>query len=165
MNLLPRHIDPGKGGHFRFHQLNSESFPGSITFSLSSLTRGCDKSLSSVRSPPSTMVSPLHDLFLRLRYTRGSGLCPKLFAWRSYFAFTVVMGFLVVFYRTYMPPPRPWPMHPVEEGEFDVPDRNVNWSARANAVRQAFAHAYSGYETYAFPQDELLPLTNTTEMK
>jgi len=74
------------------------------------------------------------------------------------------MGFLVTLYRSYMLPPHPWPLPPVEE-EFDVPDRNVDWAARANAVKQAFAHAYHGYETYAFPQDELLPLTNTTEMK
>jgi hypothetical protein len=56
-------------------------------------------------------------------------------------------------------------MHPEEEVEFDVPDRGVDWAARADAVKQAFAHAYHGYETYAFPEDELLPLTNTSEMK
>lgn len=34
-----------------------------------------------------------------------------------------------------------------------------NWNSKADEVKEAFAHAYSGYETYAFPADELLPLT------
>ncbi|KAF9645503.1 glycoside hydrolase family 47 protein [Thelephora ganbajun] len=88
-----------------------------------------------------------------------------MFTWRSYVILAVALGFLVTLYRTYIPPPHLWPTHPVEEAEFDVPDRNVDWAARANAVKQAFAHAYHGYEAYAFPEDELLPLTNSSEMK
>ncbi|KAI0918074.1 hypothetical protein AcV5_002851 [Taiwanofungus camphoratus] len=36
----------------------------------------------------------------------------------------------------------------------------TKWSARANAVRNAFLHAYSGYQEYAADADELLPLTD-----
>ena len=36
------------------------------------------------------------------------------------------------------------------------------WMSRAEQVKQAFAHAYHGYETHAFPHDELKPLTNRT---
>jgi mannosyl-oligosaccharide alpha-1,2-mannosidase len=33
--------------------------------------------------------------------------------------------------------------------------------ARAEAVKEAFLHSWSGYHRYAFPHDELRPLTNT----
>ena len=109
------------------------------------------------------MVSSLQDLYVRFRYTSGSSF--KMFTWRTYVLLAVGLGFLITLYRVYVPPPRSWPMRPEEEVEFDVPDRGVNWAARADAVKQAFAHAYHGYETYAFPEDELLPLTNSSEMK
>lgn len=102
------------------------------------------------------MVSLLQELCIRFRYVRGPYL------WRNYVLLAVSFGFLITLYRNYTP--SPWSMRP-EEVEFDVPGRHVDWKARANAVKQAFVHAYRGYETYAFPQDELLPLTNTTEMK
>ncbi|KII87475.1 glycoside hydrolase family 47 protein [Plicaturopsis crispa FD-325 SS-3] len=34
------------------------------------------------------------------------------------------------------------------------------WSKRADKVRDAFVHAYSGYQTYAATYDELLPMTD-----
>ena len=34
------------------------------------------------------------------------------------------------------------------------------WTERAAHVKDAFRHAYHGYERHAFPHDELLPLTN-----
>jgi mannosyl-oligosaccharide alpha-1,2-mannosidase len=102
------------------------------------------------------MVS-LQDLYARIRYARGPG------SWRNCVLLAVAFGFLITLYRTYMLPSRPWLIHPEEEDEFDVPGRHVNWAARANAVKQAFVHAYHGYETYAFPEDELLPLTNSSK--
>ena len=33
-------------------------------------------------------------------------------------------------------------------------------SERADAVKEAFTHAWNGYYTYAFPNDELHPVTN-----
>ncbi|THH11860.1 hypothetical protein EW145_g372 [Phellinidium pouzarii] len=38
----------------------------------------------------------------------------------------------------------------------------VDWQARAEKVKEAFLHAYHGYEQYASPADELLPLSNTS---
>lgn len=111
------------------------------------------------------MVSLLQDLYVRFHYARGSGSWRKLFTWRGYFVFAIGLGFLITLYRSYIIPSHPWPTHSVEEVEFDVPDRNVDWAARANAVKQAFAHAYHGYERYAFPEDELLPLTNSSGTK
>jgi len=35
------------------------------------------------------------------------------------------------------------------------------WARRADAVREAFLHAYDSYVAYAAPHDELLPLTKT----
>lgn len=102
------------------------------------------------------MVSLLQDLYIRFRYARGP------YSWRNCVLLAVGLGFLITLYRTYTP--SPWSIHP-EENEFDVPDRQVDWDVRANAVKQAFIHAYHGYETYAFPEDELLPLTNASEMR
>lgn len=109
------------------------------------------------------MVSLWQDLYVRFRYSRGSWF--KMFTWRGYFVLALGFGFLVTLYRTYLPQSHPWNMYPTDETEFDVPGQKADWPARAGAVKRAFAHAYHGYETYAFPQDELLPLTNTTEMK
>ena len=102
------------------------------------------------------MVSLLQDLYIRFRYARGSG------PWRNYIVSAIGLGFLITLYRAYSL--HPWSMYS-EETEFDVPDPHVNWDARANAVKEAFVHAYHGYETHAFPEDELLPLTNTSAMK
>ena len=85
-----------------------------------------------------------------------------MFTWRSSVLLVVGLGFLITLYRTYVLPS--WSVHPEEEVEFDVPGRHIDWTARANAVKQAFAYAYHGYETYAFPEDELLPVTNASEM-
>lgn len=42
---------------------------------------------------------------------------------------------------------------------------NADWPARAARVRQSFLHAYHGYEAYAAPRDELLPLSNLSTDK
>lgn len=39
-------------------------------------------------------------------------------------------------------------------------DSSVSWAERAERVKEAFVHAYHGYEEHAFPKDELLPLSN-----
>ena len=111
------------------------------------------------------MVSSFQSLHVRFRYARGSGSWFKMFTWRNYVLLAVGLGFLITVYRVYTPLPHLWPVYPEEEGTFDIPDRSVDWTARATAVKQAFAHAYHGYETYAFPEDELLPLTNSSETK
>lgn len=36
----------------------------------------------------------------------------------------------------------------------------TNWTDRAERVKESFLHAYHGYEHYAAPMDELLPITN-----
>ena len=105
------------------------------------------------------MVSLLQDLYVRFRYARGSGSWLKTLTWRNYVVLVLGLSFLITLYRSYTP--YPWPMRPGEE----VQGPHINWGARANAVKQAFVHAYHGYETHAFPEDELLPLTNTSEMK
>ena len=52
------------------------------------------------------------------------------------------------------PPPRPRPGKAGNGKEASV------WESRAEAVRQAFLHAYRGYKEHAYGHDELLPLTN-----
>ena len=42
-----------------------------------------------------------------------------------------------------------------------VRDAVVPNEERAAAVKEAFTHAWTGYKTYAFPNDELLPVSNT----
>jgi len=105
------------------------------------------------------MVSLLQDLYVRFRYARGSGSSFKNLTWRNYVLLAVGLSFLITLYRAYAP--HPWGMYQEEE----VLGPPANWAARANAVKQAFIHAYHGYETHAFPQDELLPLTNSSEVK
>lgn len=39
------------------------------------------------------------------------------------------------------------------------------WDARAGAVKDAFQHAYHGWERYAKPADELLPLSEHRQNK
>ena len=34
------------------------------------------------------------------------------------------------------------------------------WAERAERIKEAFLHAYHGYEQHASPKDELLPLSN-----
>ena len=51
------------------------------------------------------------------------------------------------------PPPPPFQPPP-------SPKEPTLWSARADAVRNAFLHAYRGYIKYAGSNDELLPVTN-----
>lgn len=36
----------------------------------------------------------------------------------------------------------------------------AEWQRRADQVKQAFLHAYHGYETHAMPHDEIRPLSN-----
>ncbi|KAG8956302.1 hypothetical protein FRC04_004382 [Tulasnella sp. 424] len=50
-----------------------------------------------------------------------------------------------------------WPPPPPPPGKRPSP-KEALWAARAQEVKDAFAHAYDGYEKYAFPDDELLPL-------
>jgi len=40
--------------------------------------------------------------------------------------------------------------------DTEVDDQNLN---RRNAVKEAFVHAWKGYMTYAYPRDELLPVS------
>ncbi|KAF8745519.1 hypothetical protein AX14_008936 [Amanita brunnescens Koide BX004] len=44
--------------------------------------------------------------------------------------------------------------------EFDDVPIDV-WETRAKDVKEAFLHAYQGYEKYAAPSDELLPLSDS----
>ena len=39
------------------------------------------------------------------------------------------------------------------------------WDERAEAVKQAFIHAYHGYEKHAFGKDEIRPLSKNTVNK
>lgn len=55
------------------------------------------------------------------------------------------------------PPPKLRPYPP--------PQSQTVWNSRAEQVRQAFLHAYRGYQRYAASYDELLPITNTAVNK
>lgn len=49
--------------------------------------------------------------------------------------------------------------------KFEEPVTPQIWAERAAQVKEAFRHAYHGYENYSFTQDELLPLSNMTVNK
>lgn len=55
------------------------------------------------------------------------------------------------------PTPFAFPPEAYEEAELAPPHV---WKGRADRVKEAFLHAYHGYEHYAFPHDELRPLSN-----
>lgn len=42
---------------------------------------------------------------------------------------------------------------------------NATWPGRADAVKAAFVHAYHGWERWAAPADELLPLSEESKDK
>ena len=47
-----------------------------------------------------------------------------------------------------------------EEDVWSDERPEVDWSEMAEMVKDAFRHAYGGYEQFASPHDELLPLSN-----
>ena len=52
---------------------------------------------------------------------------------------------------------------PVSEGLPSESGRKPKYTpnqARADAVQEAFVHAWTGYKKYAFPNDELHPVSN-----
>ncbi|THH05387.1 hypothetical protein EW145_g4830 [Phellinidium pouzarii] len=61
-----------------------------------------------------------------------------------------------------------WPSRDGRSFDFSTPvDSRPNYNKwpkerRAEAVKEAFVHAYSAYEEYAMPADELKPLRNTS---
>ncbi|RPD52651.1 seven-hairpin glycosidase [Lentinus tigrinus ALCF2SS1-7] len=62
----------------------------------------------------------------------------------------------------YPPPPHDHPFrHPPPPPPYGPgPKEHTKWSSRADAVRDAFRHAYGGYVKYAGSNDELLPVSN-----
>lgn len=54
----------------------------------------------------------------------------------------------------------PLPFFGDDELEWGFGKFQPSWPARAARVKQSFIHAYRGYERYASPMDELLPLSN-----
>ncbi|CAD0101408.1 unnamed protein product [Aureobasidium mustum] len=50
--------------------------------------------------------------------------------------------------------------HSLPKARNDIDTQTVPWK-RAQAVKEAFEFAWHGYHTYAFPNDELLPVTNS----
>jgi hypothetical protein len=64
----------------------------------------------------------------------------------------------------FSPPPLPHPEWPSRhrinvQRPLAHPPHDGPWAERADAVRDAFLHAYEGYLAYAAPHDELLPLS------
>lgn len=65
------------------------------------------------------------------------------------------------------PPPPPLHRLPLfhEHASPTSPAEKELWEQRKDTIREAFQHAYSGYEQSAFGFDELLPLSNGTRNK
>ncbi|OCH87824.1 seven-hairpin glycosidase [Obba rivulosa] len=98
---------------------------------------------------------PLHKRTLRLLpFALGAGF---LFWSLVYFAWPHLDPS-----RLLPPPHRPPLPHfaPVPPHFQPGPPPDPKWTPRADAVREAFLHAYRGYLEHAYPDDELLPLTD-----
>ncbi|PVG03578.1 seven-hairpin glycosidase [Serendipita vermifera] len=66
-------------------------------------------------------------------------------------------------YGPHMPGPPPGIFSPFKHHAPVRPVKDPKvWEQRGEAVREAFLHAYGGYEKYAFGFDELKPLNNDT---
>lgn len=65
------------------------------------------------------------------------------------------------------PPPRPPHRGPSlhEHTPPTSPQEKLIWERRKGVIREAFQHAYGGYERFAFGYDELKPLSNGTTNK
>ncbi|KAJ7590997.1 glycoside hydrolase [Mycena floridula] len=97
--------------------------------------------------------------------SKQSGHVLKFFAgrlvrgWLPFVLLAVVSLWLLASFH-FPPPPPPWENYPFQRvGLPNPPSNDSLWAGRAQQVRNAFVHAYSGYKKVAFPSDELLPLT------
>ena len=64
--------------------------------------------------------------------------------------------------------PRPPPIGPDSDNivVFQPPSPKLIWLERAASVKEAFVHAYGGYEKYTtFPDDELRPTSHSGQRK
>jgi hypothetical protein len=70
-------------------------------------------------------------------------------------------------YPPFHPPPvDPPPSPPLHIGPENDTGTSHLWTSRAASIKEAFLHAYRGYEKYApFPADELQPLSNRSVQK
>ena len=115
--------------------------------------------------------------FLRIKPLRSrTGVFVVLGILSLFWFITVQFGPPSFFTDTFPPPPppppgRPPPFNPIDDHVHFIPDFEKEdfgpegWADRADMVKEAFVHAYHGYETHAIPQDELLPLTNRSVNK
>lgn len=93
----------------------------------------------------------------------------RLFARHSKSRTSLTTGVLLLLIVTYLLWPSKIGLR--DSLDFFSPDDRrpdyKNWpkERRAEAVREAFVHAYSAYETYAMPADELRPLRNSSIQK
>ncbi|KZT25222.1 glycoside hydrolase family 47 protein [Neolentinus lepideus HHB14362 ss-1] len=68
-------------------------------------------------------------------------------------------GSLMVLYMLYSISRGPTDVLSISREIFKSSTSPAVWEMRAEQVKQAFVHAYHGYEQYAAPHDELLPMT------
>lgn len=78
----------------------------------------------------------------------------------------VALAFIVLLLFFTLTPGSDDPLKPVpwSSRNFSYPKSSIPpkvWEQRAERVKQAFIHAYNGYEQYASPSDELRPLSNS----
>jgi len=72
---------------------------------------------------------------------------------------------IVGYFFWHVPSPPPRPPIPINF-EIHPPSYDLIWTKRSASVKEAFLHAYSGYEKYTtFPDDELRPISNSGQRK
>lgn len=77
------------------------------------------------------------------------------------FAFALSIGLLTLYFNYFR---RTGYSFPADFIHY-APETPEVWTDRSFQVRDAFLHAYHGYERFAFPNDELRPLSNTSVNK
>ncbi|KAG8997169.1 hypothetical protein FRB93_000455 [Tulasnella sp. JGI-2019a] len=128
------------------------------------------------------LPSPAHDSAgrrTRRRFGTFNKLHVRFYSFRPLIRLLIIvaLGLVPIYYffgvelqGLFRRPPRPpgykwsdeedaeWPILPPPPPTHPGPP-SEKWERRAQEVKDAFIHAYRGYEAYAFPADELLPLT------
>jgi hypothetical protein len=105
-------------------------------------------------------------LFIRVRTLFLRRCCTPRFGFTLILAVPCVMMLLFTSWPGFTPirPPHfpPRPPHPPRPPRPPADSHDPVWSLRAASVKDAFKHAYGGYERYTtFPDDELKPVSNT----
>jgi hypothetical protein len=105
----------------------------------------------------------LHTSFLLPLTLDGMLALPRRRVIRYLFALAVVAAVYIIYRNPKAHLPVSWRGPSLPSGSASR--GSAEWPHRAKRVRHAFLHAYGAYEKFAFPHDELKPLSRSWDDK